>query len=247
MGREKGARGLEPPVWEETLRALERSIPHYERVNRVISLGLGPALRRRLVEAAGVSPGMRVVDVGCGPGYLAGLAAARMAGRGTVACVDPSEVMLGQAGRNLAGIGVDVLLIRGSFEDLPLPDGWADAVLCSYSLRDAVDRRRGLREALRVLSPGGVFGVVDVTRPDSPAADAVVRAHIGLLAPILAAAVTGELRNPWWALRDTYVRMWRSSELVDEVARLFEVESVERVFFGAMTSVVARRPGTGRG
>jgi ubiquinone/menaquinone biosynthesis C-methylase UbiE len=113
-------------------------------------------------ELSGLGPEDDVVDVGCGPG-----AAVRRAGRraASVTGVDPAQVML-RVGRLLSGSSTKVRFVEGTAEALPLPDDAASAVWAIASVHHWADLDAGLREALRVLKPGGRLVVIERrTRP----------------------------------------------------------------------------------
>lgn len=113
---------------------------------------LGEAQNRLLfqavLDAAGVGAGTRVLDVGCGSGLTLVLAAQRGA---VPAGIDISPGLLGVARERLP----DADLREGDMEVLPFPDGAFDAVLGISAFQFAGDPLRALREAARVLSPGG--------------------------------------------------------------------------------------------
>lgn len=120
---------------------------------------------RVAAEMAGVGPGDRVVDVGCGPGTAVRVAARRGAsGVG----VDPAPVMLRTA-RLLSRPGRPVRWRRGTAEDLPVADGSATVWWSLATVHHWQDVAAGLAEAHRVLAPGG--RLLAVERRIGPDAD----------------------------------------------------------------------------
>lgn len=109
-----------------------------------------PELAAAFVRFAGVAPGMRTLDVGCGPGALAG-ELARVVGATLVGAVDPSEQYVDAC--RLRVPGADVRL--GTAEDLPFEDGSFDAVLAQLVVQVLDDAPRAAREMLRVATAGG--------------------------------------------------------------------------------------------
>jgi SAM-dependent methyltransferase len=111
----------------------------------------GGALATRLLEAAEVKPGLRVLDVGCGPGALAARAAS-IVGPAQVAAVDPSQPFAEACRERLPGADVRV----AAAESLPFSDGTFDAVLSQLVVNFLSDAPRGLAEMRRVAKPGAV-------------------------------------------------------------------------------------------
>lgn len=109
----------------------------------------------RMIEAAGVRPNQRVLDVGCGTGVLARTAAERVGRVGKVVGVDINEGMLAVARRKAPHIEWRF----GPAEELPFEDNGFDAVVSQFSLMFFEDRLAALREMARVLRPGGRFAV----------------------------------------------------------------------------------------
>ena len=111
---------------------------------------------QELVELAALDEGERVLDVACGTGILARLAARVVGPTGKTVGTDLNEGMLDMA-RTAEGL-VDGPPIEWRPSDaaaLPFPDASFDVVLCQYGLEFFADRARGVREMARVLSPGG--------------------------------------------------------------------------------------------
>jgi SAM-dependent methyltransferase len=108
-----------------------------------------------LIEAAGIAPGQSVLDVACGTGIVARVAADRIAGHGRVMGLDINEGMLAVAQR----LGPDIDWQHGDAADLPFPDATFDVVLCQASLMFFPDRARALREMARVVTVGGTVAV----------------------------------------------------------------------------------------
>lgn len=111
----------------------------------------GRALAERLCAFAGVTSGMRALDVGCGPGALTGVLAHRLGPAG-VAGVDPSEPFVMTCRRRVPGADVRI----AAAEALPFADDEFDAVLSQLVVNFMADAHAGLAEMCRVAKPGGV-------------------------------------------------------------------------------------------
>lgn len=116
------------------------------------------------LELLRLRPGDAVLDVGCGPGILAVLAAEQVAPGGSVTGVDVSEGMLEVAREKAArhGVGEAVSFELGDMHALPFPDGRFDAIACSYAMFFARSVTAVGRELWRVLAPGGRLVVATI-------------------------------------------------------------------------------------
>ncbi|HEY2203727.1 MAG TPA: class I SAM-dependent methyltransferase [Pseudonocardia sp.] len=120
-----------------------------ESYDRMIGRFL-PTLAPAFADAAGITGGMRVLDVGCGPGGLTGELVRRV-GADRVAAVDPSGPFVEACRQRLPEVDVR----QGVAETLPFADGTFDAALASLVVGFMTDPVAGLREMARVTAPGG--------------------------------------------------------------------------------------------
>ena len=114
--------------------------------------------RRATLVALGLHPGERVLDIGCGPGYLASEMAEVVGREGFVLGVDPSPAMLAIAARR-AVPGME--LAEGDALSVPAPDASFDAAVSTQVYEYVADIAGALAEARRVLKPGGRLLILD--------------------------------------------------------------------------------------
>jgi demethylmenaquinone methyltransferase/2-methoxy-6-polyprenyl-1,4-benzoquinol methylase len=136
----------------------DRLAPRYDRMNRIISLGMDKGWRRHTVDALAAVGGGTVLDLACGTGDLCRDLAAR----------GYSPIGLDFSAGMLAAATVGAPLVRGDGAVLPFATARADGVTCGFALRNFVDLNAVFAECARVLRPGGRLAALDATVPTNP-------------------------------------------------------------------------------
>lgn len=140
---------------------------------------------------ADLHPGERVLDLGSGGGIDVLLSARRVGPTGFAYGVDMTEEMLDLARANAAKAGAtNVAFLKGTIEDVPLPDATVDVVISNCVINLSTDKPAVLAEMFRVLTPGGRIGISDVVAEDHlSAADRAERgSYVGCIAGALSRA-----------------------------------------------------------
>lgn len=226
MGLEEG--------WGRIVDVLEEIIPVYDRVNSFISLGQDTAFRIQGIKGKVVS-GDRVLDAGSGFGNMS-KTALDIVGDISLVMYDPLRVMLHHTS-DMSGVTPD--MVNGIFEHIPFQSDTFDAVLCGYSLRDAINLRPAIAELCRVTKKGGRLVIVDLGKPDNRVVRAGVSFYLRCVVPLLAFAAGGRLGLKFAALYDTYKRWPTVSRLEEILLDKYERVEIQRGMMGGAIMIAA--------
>ncbi len=151
----------------EQVEAMFDSISgHYDRLNRILSLGTDRRWRRRAVNLIGIHiRPTEILDVATGTGDLA-IEALRLGPR-MITGIDISGKMLEEGRRKISrmGQGEQIVLMKGDSQAIEFRDGTFDVAMCAFGVRNFADTLTGLSEMCRVLRPGGMVMVLEFSRP----------------------------------------------------------------------------------
>lgn len=228
--------GLGGRYWSEVMDVLRSIIPVYDKVNRVISLGKDEQFRIAGIRGR-VLPGNVVLDAGSGYGNMSRVAMSEARGEVRIVMYDPLREMLANV-KNYSAFEPEALC-SGVFEYLPFRSEVFDAVMCGYSLRDAIRLREAMVEMHRVLKAGGRLVIVDLGKPDGAVARALVSAYLKYFLGIFAFAVAGRAGLPFRTLYGTFLRWPRNSELKRMLEGTFSKVEFETSMMGGAVIIAA--------
>lgn len=170
-------------------RVFDSTAGDYDRIEKLSAFGTGPKYRRDALARAGLRAGMEVLDVGTGTGLTAVQAAALTGDAHRVTGVDPSAGMLAHA-----KLPTGMRVLEGRAEALPVADDSCDFLSMGFALRHVSDLNLVFREFHRALRPGGTVCILEITRPESRAAQWAMKLYMRRLVPTIA-RVFGRTRD----------------------------------------------------
>ncbi|MCV0431159.1 class I SAM-dependent methyltransferase [Nitrosopumilus sp.] len=221
--------------WGEVMEVLREIIPIYDKVNSIISLGKDKEHRVRGISKR-VLPGNKILDAGSGFGNMSKTASRLTGGKISITLYDPLVPMLKNTGTFFEKTPD---MANGVFEHIPFKDEEFDAVLCGYSLRDAINLRIAISEIHRVLKKGGRFVIVDLGKPDESFFRAGVSFYLRCILPILAFAAGGRLGLKFGTLYGTYKRWPQNKKLERLILEKFSRVEFEKDLMGGAIMVAA--------
>ena len=153
---------------EQVREMFDAIAPAYDFMNRAMTFGIDRLWRRKAVRLMRDVPHKDVLDIATGTGDLAILMADRLSGS-HVTGVDLSEGMIEVGRRKVAdhGLAGRVTLTTGDCLALPFADDSFDCITCAYGVRNFEDLEAGYLEMCRVLRPGGLLVVLELSTPPS--------------------------------------------------------------------------------
>ena len=217
----------------------DRIAARYDRLNRILSLGMDRGWRRAAVKALSLAPGMRILDLATGTGDLA-LAIAAAEERVSVVGVDPSPRMLEVASEKLGRRGSSVSFELGDAQHLvEHASNSFDGSTIAFGIRNVPDRIAGLREMARVTRPGGRVVVLELSEPGGGPISFFARLYVHQVVPRIGAFLSGA--SEYRYLQESIEAFPPAAEFVEMMERVgLEDVSVRSLAFGACHLYVGR-------
>ena len=138
----------------------------YDLMNDIMSLGVHRVWKEKFIDWMNPQPNTKLIDVASGTGDIANLFFTRSDGTGEVICVEPNKEMLSRGKIKLKKYK-SVKWINSSAESIPIEGNTFDYYSISYGIRNVSDINKVLKEAFRVLKPGGRFMCLEFSKIDN--------------------------------------------------------------------------------
>ena len=194
-----GFRDVDPREKPGLVRGVfDRVASRYDLMNDVMSAGVHRLWKDATAARLNPQPGETIIDCAGGTGDMArrfaDLARRARQRRGgddaRILVVDYNAEMI-SAGRS-RGLSPEIAWAVGDAQGLPLPDACADAYVISFGIRNVTDIPAALREARRVLKPGGRFLCLEFSRPPAPALARLYDAYSFRVIPFMGEQIAGD-------------------------------------------------------
>lgn len=166
------------------------------------------------------------------------VALAEAGGDARVVMYDPIPEMLANV-KSFFGPEVNRSLSSGVFEYMPFQDNTFDAVMCGYSLRDAINLPQAISEMHRVLKTGGRLIIVDLGKPDNPVIRSMVAAYLKYFLGIFAYLAAGKAGLKFRTLYGTFLRWPQNSQLESMLKTKFSTVQMDKGMLGGAVMIAA--------
>lgn len=227
----------------------DRIAPSYDQVTRVISMGRDDSWRRRSIEHLRgmiVQP-VHVLDACCGTGeYTFGLACAFP--DAAIVGADFSPAMLATARKkqeNRPKSEQRATFERGDLNSLPFEDERFDLITVAFGLRNSIDYERSMSELVRVLAPGGLLSIVEITTPGLSPTGRLLSVYMRIWVP-LAGWLLGGSYAQYRQLPQSLAHFGRASRIASDLTRHgLERVSVRSLFGDVVHQIAGWKPARG--
>ena len=188
----------------------------YDLMNDVMSLGIHRVWKDKLIDWMNPSNNSSLIDVASGTGDIAKLFSLKNKNFSTVTCVEPNEQMF-KIGRNKLANFKNINWIKSKAETLPVEDNTYDFYSISYGIRNVSDINKTLKEANRVLKPGGRFMCLEFSKIDNELLNFLYKNYSKTI-PILGKYIVGSSK-PYDYLINSINSFYNQEQLLELITK----------------------------
>ena len=185
----------------------------YDIMNDFMSMGIHRLWKNDLINWMSPSPKKKLVDMACGTGDLGKLFLKNTNYEGKVLFVDPNFKMLKKGMKNLKSNKKNISWKKGSAEKIPASNNFFDYYCISFGLRNTKNINKSLKEAYRVLKPGGRFLCLEFSKVQNPHVENFYKKYSKLI-PYIGKIIVGE-KKPYEYLIDSIENFINQDELIE--------------------------------
>ena len=188
----------------------------YDLMNDIMSLGIHRIWKDKFIDWMNSAHNSSLIDVASGTGDIAKLFTLRNKNFSTVTCVEPNEKMFKKGKKNLANFK-NIKWIKSKAESLPVEDNAYDFYSISYGIRNVSDINKTLKEAYRVLKPGGRFMCLEFSKIDNELLNFLYRNYSKVI-PSLGKYIVGSSK-PYEYLISSINNFYNQEQLLELIVK----------------------------
>ncbi len=184
----------------------------YDLMNDVMSLGVHRKWKKDLIHMMNASDNQKLIDVACGTGDIAQRFLNSVGNNSNITCVDPNIGMINKGKEKLKKYK-NLKWIISSAENLPIKDNEFDFYTISFGIRNTKNLLKTLKEAHRVLKPGGRFLCLEFSKIHNSNLDYIYKTYSKFI-PTIGKIIVGE-KEPYEYLIESIENFVNQDELID--------------------------------
>lgn len=228
---------------EQVREMFDNIAPAYDLMNRAMSLGLDRSWRRKAVKMVAATRPHTIVDIATGTGDFA-LSLARAIPDANVTGLDLSKGMVEIGRRKVAEANMTdrISMLVGDCLASPLPEACADAVTVAFGVRNFARLADGYRAMFRMLRPGGLLCVIELSTPTSPLVKPFYKLYTRGFIPLMGRLVSKD-RRAYSYLPESIAAVQQGDAMLALMRGAgFELTEFHRLTLGVCTIYTAIRP-----
>ena len=185
---------------------------NYDLMNDLMSFGVHRLWKKKLISWMNPQPGNKIIDVAAGTGDLAKMISAKNDNKNNFCCVEPNKGMLETGQKKLKSL-TNIKWYLNSAEKLPFKENIFDFYTISYGIRNVTDINQCLKEAHRVLKPGGRFFCLEFSTVENEILNLFYQKYSRLI-PLIGKIIVGS-EEPYEYLITSINKFYNQDELVN--------------------------------
>ena len=183
----------------------------YDLMNDIMSLGIHRIWKDKFIDWMNPSRSSTMIDVASGTGDIAKLFSLRVKNLSMITCIEPNEDMFRKGKNNLINFK-NIKWIKSRAETLPVEDNTYDFYSISFGIRNVSDINKALKEALRVLKPGGRFMCLEFSKIENELINYMYKNYSKAI-PVLGKYIVGSSK-PYEYLVDSIDAFYNQEQLL---------------------------------
>jgi demethylmenaquinone methyltransferase/2-methoxy-6-polyprenyl-1,4-benzoquinol methylase len=183
----------------------------YDLMNDIMSLGIHRIWKKKFIDWMNPFSDSKLIDVASGTGDIAKLFSKKNNNSSEIMCVEPNKEMLEEGEKNLREFR-NIKWIKSHAEKLPFKDNTYDYYSISYGIRNVTNINKTLKEAYRVLKPGGRFMCLEFSKIDNESLNFFYKQYSKVI-PLIGKYVIGS-SEPYEYLVESIDRFYTQDQLI---------------------------------